>query len=163
MKSLVLALLLALLGLAPAQAQSTFTMPPPAGVIVGGVQVVTSCGAASLSNGNLAFLAMDLTGKLCTSIAGSASSPYQYQSAGAGQYALAVTSVQTLTVPATALIAEICVETASSRYTTTGTTPTSTVGIPVAAGGCFQLAGRASLTAFQIIGSGATVDVEYFK
>jgi hypothetical protein len=88
---------------------------------------------------------------------------YQFQSAGAGQYALAITSAQTLTVPAGSLIAEICVETASARYTTTGTTPSSTVGIPVSAGGCFQLAGIADLNAFKIIGAGATADIEYFK
>lgn len=152
MRKIGLALLLFVLGLAPAQAQN-FTMPPPAGVIVQGC--VYSVSPPTLSAG-AAFVQCGPNGAVVFG-------PYQYQSAGAGQYALAVTSVQTLTVPATALIAEICVETASSRYTTTGTTPTSTIGIPVAAGGCFQLAGRASLTAFQIIGSGATVDVEYFK
>ncbi len=49
-----------------ALAQSTFTMPPPAGVTVVGVQVVTTCGAASLTNNAVAFLAMDTTGTLCT-------------------------------------------------------------------------------------------------
>lgn len=70
MKKLWLALFLAILGLAPAQAQTTFTMPPPAGVVVGGVQVVTTCGGATLSNGQLAVMAMDLTGKLCTNASG---------------------------------------------------------------------------------------------
>jgi hypothetical protein len=99
----------------------------------------------------------------CTGSNPLASTTYQFASAGAGQYAVAITSAQTLTIPAGSLIAEICVETASARYTTTGTTPTSTVGVPVASGGCFQLAGAANLTAFKIIGSGATMDVEYFK
>jgi hypothetical protein len=53
------------LGIAPAQAQSTFTMPPPAGVALMGLQAVTACGGALLSNGNTAFAVMDLTGRLC--------------------------------------------------------------------------------------------------
>ncbi len=71
MKKLWLALgLLLCLGLAPAQAQTKFTMPPPAGVFLGGYQVVTTCGAASgLAAGNLAFGAMDTTGAVCTNAA----------------------------------------------------------------------------------------------
>lgn len=71
MKKLCAGLLL-LFGLAsPALAQSKFTMPPPAGVTVMGIQVVSSCGSASgLSAGNTAFVAMDTTGVLCTSSGG---------------------------------------------------------------------------------------------
>lgn len=59
------------LGLAgSALSQTTFTMPPPAGVSVVGVQVVTACGAAALSNNQIAFLVMDVTGVLCTSSTG---------------------------------------------------------------------------------------------
>lgn len=66
MRKLIAALLFSL-GLASAAlAQTTFTMPPPAGVTVVGVQVVTTCGAASLTNNAIAFLAMDITGTLCT-------------------------------------------------------------------------------------------------
>ena len=83
--------------------------------------------------------------------------------AGSGQYAVSIASATTLTIPTGAIIAEICVETAAARYTTTGTTPTSSTGIPVALGTCFQLAGLATLQAFKIIGSGATMDVEYFN
>jgi hypothetical protein len=82
-------------------------------------------------------------------------------SAGAGQYAVSIATVTTLVVPQFAASAEICVETAAARYTTTGTVTSATVGIPVAAGQCFQLNGP--FAAFQIIGSGATLDVEYFK
>jgi hypothetical protein len=100
-------------------------------------------------------------------VTGGTGSPYQFQSAGAGQYGVSITSVTTLTVPAGSLIAEICVQTAAANYTTTGTTPTTstgTGGIPVASGGCFQLAGASVLTAFKIIGaSGAVMSVEYFK
>ena len=82
-------------------------------------------------------------------------------SAGPGQYAVSITAVTALIVPQFAASAFICVETAAARYTTTGTTPSATVGIPVAAGTCLQFAGPFST--FQIIGSGATLDVEYFK
>lgn len=64
MKKLGLALFL-FLGLAPAQAQTPFTLPPPAGTTVVGIQVVASCGAASLTANTVAYLAMDTTGKLC--------------------------------------------------------------------------------------------------
>jgi len=62
----LLALLLSLYA-GDALAQTKFTMPPPAGVTVMGLQVVTTCGAASgLIAGNTAFAAMDTTGTLCT-------------------------------------------------------------------------------------------------
>ena len=64
MRKLGLALLLGLLGFAPAQAQN-FTMPPPAGVTVGGVAVVSSCGGQSLLTAQPAIVTMDVTGKLC--------------------------------------------------------------------------------------------------
>ena len=88
---------------------------------------------------------------------------YQYKPVSGAQYALAITSVQTLTVPNAARIAEICVDTAVARYTTSGTTPSASVGIPVASGTCFQIAGRDALLAFQIIGAGATATIEYFQ
>lgn len=60
-------LIVALLAFAsPALAQTSFLMPPPAGVTVVGVQVVSTCGAASLTNNAVAYLAMDTTGTLCT-------------------------------------------------------------------------------------------------
>jgi hypothetical protein len=98
---------------------------------------------------------------LLAAFAASAAHASPTSSAGAGQYAVAITTVTTLTVPQFAASAEICVETAAARYTTTGTTPTAAIGIPVAAGQCFQLNGP--FAAFQIVGSGATIDIEYFK
>lgn len=66
------AALLIYLGLASAAlAQTKFTMPPPAGVSLMGLQVVTTCGAASgLANGNIAFATMDTTGTICTASGG---------------------------------------------------------------------------------------------
>jgi hypothetical protein len=63
MQKLWLALLSALLGIAPAQAQN-FTMPPPAGVTVGGFVVVPTCAAQSLA-ATQGFGTMDETGALC--------------------------------------------------------------------------------------------------
>lgn len=70
MKRLLTAVVGLVLGLSAASAQSVFTMPPPAGVMVGGFQVVATCGAATLAPNALAFGAMDATGKICTSSSG---------------------------------------------------------------------------------------------
>jgi hypothetical protein len=93
-------------------------------------------------------------------LAASAAHASPTSSAGPGQYGVSIASVTTLTVPQFAASAMICVETAAARYTTTGTTPSATVGIPQPIG-CFTFAGP--FGAFQIIGAGATLDVEYFK
>ena len=82
-------------------------------------------------------------------------------SAGPGQFAVSITAVTALTVPQYAAAAEICVEGAAARYTDDGTTPTASIGIPVSNGECFAYGGP--LTKFQIIGSGATLDVSYYK
>lgn len=68
MKKLALLLWLALCGVA--QAQTTFTMPPPAGVFVMGMQVVTTCGVATLTNNAVAYATMDVTGTICTGSGG---------------------------------------------------------------------------------------------
>jgi len=64
MTKLWLALLSALLGLAPAQAQN-FSMPPPAGIIVGGFAVVGTCGVQTLLTTLPAVGTIDSTGALC--------------------------------------------------------------------------------------------------
>ena len=87
-----------------------------------------------------------------------------YNSAGVGQYAVSIASVTMLTPPTpvgTSYLAEICVEGSSARYTDDGTTPTSSVGIPVPAATCFAYSGP--FTSFRIIGAGATMDVSYYK
>lgn len=65
-------LLLALLACSPAQAQSNFGMPPPAGVVVIGAQVVATCGTGSLA-ATQAFITIDTSGKVCTAASVSAS------------------------------------------------------------------------------------------
>jgi hypothetical protein len=89
---------------------------------------------------------------------------YQYTAVPSNQYGLTIASATLLTVPATATYGAICAETATVRYTTDGaTTPTSTVGMPLAAGACVAMRGHAVLVNFKAIGAGATIDAEYFK
>jgi hypothetical protein len=89
--------------------------------------------------------------------------------AGTGQHNLALSASTPLTVPAKATYASVCASSSGStvgvRYTTDGTTPTSTVGQPLLAGQCVSLAGPAVLAAFKAIETGATatLDVEYFQ
>jgi hypothetical protein len=95
--------------------------------------------------------------------------------AGTGQHNVALASATALTVPTnpngtiSATYASVCASSSGStvgvRYTTDGTTPTSTVGQPLLAGQCVSLAGPAVLAAFKAIETGATatLDVEYFQ
>lgn len=91
-----------------------------------------------------------------------------YQSAGAGQYGLAVSGVTTLTVPAGSKFAEICAEVAGVRYTDDGSTPSAANGVPLVPASstqptCMQYAGPlSSLKFFQISGS-PTLSVSYYK
>lgn len=84
---------------------------------------------------------------LALSVSGAFALTLPTDSAGPGQYAVSITSVTALTVPEFAASAQICVVTAAARYTDDGvTTPTSTIGIPVAAGTCLEYGGpRATL------------------
>lgn len=137
MKRLGLALII-FLGLANlATAQTKFTMPPPAGVFLGGYQVVTTCGtAAALVAGNLAFGAMDTTGAICTNASGGGgggsvtqgTSPWvdnvtQWASGVLGAMANYGTSPGAVLVPG--VNAYI---TGSSAGTVAGTTSTSALG-----------------------------------
>jgi hypothetical protein len=87
---------------------------------------------------------------------------YLYNSAGTGQYALTVATATHLTPPATATIAQICVETAGVRYRDDGVAPTSTVGIPLAAGWCGPYAGPLSTIQFIAQTGSPTLDVSYY-
>jgi hypothetical protein len=76
---------------------------------------------------------------------------------------LVTANCATGTILAKASIAQICVETQAVRYTSSGVvTPTSTVGMPAAAGSCFQYAGPLSTIQFIQQSSGAILDVETF-
>lgn len=69
--------------------------------------------------------------------------PYTYTVLGYQQLTL-TGSAQSLTVPAGAKIAQICIETAAARYRDDGTDPTASVGMPVAVGTCFAYSGPAA-------------------
>lgn len=134
------------------QPVSAAALPLPSGAATAANQEVTAAGTSAASAQGV----QGVTGGVPQAVKTGA-----YTSAGAGQYALSIASSTALTPPSGSLAAEICVETAAARYTDDGTTPTSSIGIPVPAGSCFQYAGL--LSAFKIIGSGATIDVSYYK
>lgn len=81
-----------------------------------------------------------------------------------GYQALSPTTATKLTVPNGAFSAVVSVETNSARWTADGTTPTSTVGVLIAAGSEREFVGPEVLSGFQIIdASGASsVKVHYF-
>ena len=98
---------------------------------------------------------------------------YLYASAGpmqalsASQLASAVGLPAIPTTAKSALIAEICVETAGVRYTDDGlTTPTASVGIPVVPTStqpsCFPYAGPLSNLKFILISGSPTMDISYY-
>jgi hypothetical protein len=58
----------------------------------------------------------------------------------------------------------LCASTAAVEYTTDGTTtPTGSVGMPLASGSCVTLYGPLTIANFKAFSSPGTLDVEYFK
>ena len=84
---------------------------------------------------------------------------------GTAQYAVAITTATSLTVPSQATYAVVCVETQAARYTVDTTTPTASTGMPIAAGSCIALQSNATINRFQIIqqAASATIDVTYYR
>ena len=81
-----------------------------------------------------------------------------------GQHGLAPTSAAKLTVPTGAVYATVCASTATVEYTTDGTTtPTGSVGMPLASGSCVALVGSLVINNFNAFSSTGTLDIEYFK
>jgi hypothetical protein len=103
----------------------------------------------------------------CTIIQGVAPI-YLYKSAGPDQYISAATlaTATSLSPPASATIANICVEAAGVRYRADGTAPTSSVGTPVvatiSAPACLQYAGPLSTIQFIAISGSPTLDISYY-
>lgn len=98
--------------------------------------------------------------------------PYTYQPLGYCQMtsvatakALATANCTTGSVPTQVnnAIAEICVSGAAIRYRDDGTAPTASIGIPVAAGNCFQYSGN--IPGLQIIqqAASATIDATFYN
>ena len=92
--------------------------------------------------------------------------PYAYTPLGPSQNSLGVVSSTALTVPSGAAYATICVEGANVRWTWDGTTtPTASVGSPIASGQCSAFSGAGILANLRFIqqSATATLDVEYAK
>lgn len=83
---------------------------------------------------------------------------------GASQFGLVVTSVTTLTVPAAALAARVCIRTAEVETTEDGTAPTTApLGTAFPAGSCTWIIGQSAMTTLKMISATGKPDVEYFK
>lgn len=87
---------------------------------------------------------------------------YVYTALGYQQLAVAGTAV-VLTIPAATRVAEICIETNSIRYRDDGVAPTSSVGMLITAGSCFQYSGPLPALQFIQVTSSATVDASYYR
>lgn len=86
-----------------------------------------------------------------------------YLSSGAGQFALAVTTNTTLTVPARTICAYITVEGASVRRTSDGTSASTSSGTLFASGAQWTDCGPLTSYKFTAVSGSPTLDVEYFK
>jgi len=92
--------------------------------------------------------------------------PAPLVSAGAGQFGLSVASTgpaTSLTVPAGATSAQITVSAANIRYADDGTTPSTSVGMPVYQASSWFYSGPLSAIKFYAQSGTATLDVLYYK
>lgn len=89
--------------------------------------------------------------------------PYPTPMAGTAQHNLAITSSTGLTVPQGAVYATVQAATATVKYTTDGTTPTSSVGMTLAVGAGLGIPGQTLMTSIRFISATGTLDVEFFK
>jgi len=99
-------------------------------------------------------------------VAGSTGAPYAYTPLTPSQNGLGVASATALTIPTGATYAVVCSETQGVRWTWDGTTtPTASVGTPLAAGQCAAFSGAGVLANLKFIQqtATATIDVEYAK
>jgi hypothetical protein len=86
-----------------------------------------------------------------------------YQSVGASQYGLAVSTNTTLTVPLGTICAYITVETANVRRTADGTSASTTVGTLFTSGTQWTDCGPLGGYKFTAVSGSPTLDVEYYK
>ena len=88
--------------------------------------------------------------------------PYPFVPLSPSQNGIGTTPAVGLTIPTNANYALVCAETATVRWTWDGTTtPTSSVGIPIAAGQCTPFSGPKILANLKFFSSSGTIDVEY--
>lgn len=77
---------------------------------------------------------------------------------------LVTASCSTGSVPFGSIIAEICVSTASVRYRDDGTAPTTTLGMPVAAGTCYAYAiSPLSKASFIAVSGSPVLDILFYR
>lgn len=86
-----------------------------------------------------------------------------YAPLGYQQYTSLSSATNLSGYPPEATIAEIIVEAQGIRYRDDGTAPTSSIGMPVAAGNAFQYSGDLSAIQFIQQTSGAIINVSYYK
>ena len=130
--------------------------------------VVQSCGTLpkTYAPGSTRIDTVDVNGNKCGSVVGGATISTKsgsYASAGAGQFALAISTNTQLTVPTGSVCAEITVEGASIRRTSDGTSASTTVGTLIPSGAQWQDCGPLAAYKFTAVSGSPTLDVEYFK
>ena len=92
-----------------------------------------------------------------------AQQPFSFTAMGYQQITGPVAATN-LTVPSGgAKIAQICIETQAVRYRDDGVAPTAAIGIPVAAGTCFQYSGPLTVVQFIQQAATAVIDVAYYR
>lgn len=97
-----------------------------------------------------------------TAVQGVVKIPTPYVPLSPGQHNLAPTSATALTVPAGARLAHVCASSGTVEYTVDGTTtPTASLGMPLAAGSCVDLEGALVIANFRAFSAAGTLDVEY--
>jgi hypothetical protein len=165
MKAVVGAALTFLLWTTLALAQQVL---PPGPSISGAIACAYNTSPPTVSTGQWVLTQCDSQGRLLTTVGSGivTVAPYAYTPLTPGQHGLSITTATALTVPTTATYATICASGAAVEYTTDGTTtPTSSVGQPLASGSCVALSGPTVLANFKAIQkiATATLDVEYFK
>ncbi len=79
------------------------------------------------------------------------------------QQITSLSAATALTVPTSASSALICAETQGVRWRDDGTNPTATIGMPLAAGSCFQYLNFLTALVFIQQSSGAVLDVTYYR
>jgi hypothetical protein len=66
-------------------------------------------------------------------------------------------------IPQKTVLVQVCVEAQAVRYRDDGTSPTSSVGMPVPAGVCFSYSGKLSALSFIEQSVGAILNVSFYQ
>jgi hypothetical protein len=82
---------------------------------------------------------------------------------GYQQYTSLASATALTNIPAKASMAMLCAETQQIRWRDDGTSPTSTVGMPIAIGQCVQYYGKLGSLQFIQSAASAVLDVSYYQ